>query len=159
MNFLLNIVKFKYTISETNEMELPLLSDKDQYPAEEVISSNIGKTWTIWQSLFQYLHADHPDISEEWRYYNDGKSWLMKVTRKGKTIFWLSVIKGSFLITFYFTDRAEEAINKSSISDELKEQFSNGKKYSKIRGLTIKFKNKKDIEYFKAMLVLKLSIK
>jgi hypothetical protein len=159
MNFLLNIIKFKYTISETNKMESPLLSDKEQYPTEEVISSSTGKTYSIWQLLFTYLHSEHPDVSEEWRYYNDGKSWLMKVTRKGKTIFWLSVIKGSFLITFYFTDKAEEAINKSSISDELKDQFRSGKKFNKIKGLTIKFKNSKDIEYFKTLLALKLSIK
>ena len=140
-------------------MEQPILSDKNQFPTEEIIYSHIGKSKTLWQSLFQYIHSDHPELNEEWRYYNDGKSWLLKVTKKSKTIFWLSIIKNSFRITFYFTDKVEEAINKSPISDELKEQFKNGKKYNKIRGLTIIFKNKKDIEYAKLLITLKLSIK
>lgn len=140
-------------------MEQPILTDKNQFPTEEIIYSHIGKPKILWQSLFDHIHTNHPDISEQWRYYNDGKSWLLKVTRKAKTIFWLSLIKNSFRITFYFTDKAEEAINKSSISDELKKQFKEGKSYGKIRGLTITFKNKKDIEYAKALIVIKLSIK
>jgi len=83
----------------------------------------------------------------------------MKVVRKSKTIFWLSVIQGGFRITFYFTDKAEEAIYDSSISDELKEQFRNGKHYNKIRGLTITFQDEKDIEYAKTVLGIKLSMK
>ena len=140
-------------------MEKPILTDKDLFPTEKVIFSHIGKSKTLWQSLFEYIHTNHPDISEQWRYYNDGKSWLLKVTRKSKTIFWLTVIKNYFRITFYFTNRAEETINKSSISDELKKQFKEGKHYGKIRGLTVTFKNKKDIEYAKALITIKLSIK
>lgn len=112
----------------------------------------------MWKSLFGYIHENHPDFSEEWRYYNDGKSWLLKVTRKSKTIFWLSVIKGTFRTTFYFTIKAEEVINKSPISEELKEQFRN-KKEDKIRGVTVIFKNQKSVEDAKELVGLKLSIK
>ena len=81
-------------------MDQPLLSDKMQFPSEEIIYSHLGKARNIWVSFFEYLHENHPDSITEWRYYNDGKSWLMKVTRKKKTIFWLSVLKGTFRITF-----------------------------------------------------------
>ena len=140
-------------------MEQPILKDKNQFPTEEIIYSLIGKTKPIWNSLFEFIHSNHPDISEEWRYYNDGKSWLMKVTRKSKTIFWLSIIKDSFRTTFYFTDKAEETINKSSISSKLKKQFSDAKRFGKIRGVTITFKNKKDVEDAKMLIATKLSIK
>lgn len=96
-------------------MEKPILTDKNQFPTKEIIYSRIGKSKVLWQSVFEFIHTNHPDFIEQWRYYNDGKSWLLKVTKKAKTIFWLSVIKDSFRMTFYFTDKAEEAINKSSI--------------------------------------------
>lgn len=140
-------------------METPLLSDKNQYPTEEIIFSYIGKTRNLWISFFDYIHSNHPDFFEEWRYYNDGKSWLMKVTRKSKTIFWLSLIKNSFRITFYFTDRAEKTIAASGVSEELKEQFLNGKRYNKIRGLTLVFKTKKDIDFAAGLIGIKLSVK
>ncbi|MHB8055333.1 MAG: DUF3788 family protein [Candidatus Aminicenantales bacterium] len=140
-------------------MNNPILADKAQFPTEEIIFSHIGKAKSLWRSLFDDIHAAHPDLSEKWRYYNDGKSWLLKVARKSKTIFWLSVGEGTFRTTFYFTDKAGEAIEKSSLSDELKEQFKKGKNFGKIRGLTITYKYKKDVEFGKAAIAIKLSLK
>jgi len=140
-------------------MDLPVLSDKTQFPTEEIIFSHLGKTKAIWISFFEYLNTNHPDIISEWRYYNDGKSWLMKNMLKKKNVFWLTVIKGAFRTTFYFTDRAAKAIADSTIPVEMKKQFKDGKQYGKIRGLTILFKYKKDIETAKALLAIKLSIK
>lgn len=140
-------------------MEQKVLGDKNQFPTEKVIYSHIGRFKTLWQSIFNYIHISHPDFNEQWRYYNDGKSWLLKVSRKSKTIFWLSLIRNSFRMTFYFTDKAEDAIKKSSISDELKDQFQKGKRHGKIRGITIIFGNKKDIEQAKSLIAIKLSVK
>jgi len=140
-------------------MEQLVLINENEFPTEEIIFSHIGRTKSYWASLFDYIHSNHPDFSEEWKYYKDGKSWLLKVTRKKKTICWISVIKNKFRMTFYFTDRAENAIMESTISDDLKDQFKTGKYYNKIRGLTIAFSNKKHIEYAKMLVNIKLSIK
>jgi hypothetical protein len=140
-------------------MEQPVLSDKNQFPTEDVIFLYIGRTKTLWISFFEYIHSNHQDFTEEWRYYNDGKSWLMKIQRKAKTVFWLSVIKNSFRISFYFSDKASRAIAESNISEELKTQFRDGKSYGKIKGITIVFKNKKDIKYAKSLIDIKLNLK
>jgi hypothetical protein len=140
-------------------MEKPILTDKDQFPTEELIFSHLGKNKALWCTFFDYIHSNYPDLAEEWRYYNDGKSWLMKVTKKTKTIFWLSLFENTFRITFYFTDRAEQTIMDSKISDKLKQNFLEGKHYNKIRGLTIIFKFKKDIEDAKLLLPIKLNTK
>ena len=140
-------------------MEEKVLTDKNQFPTDEVIFSYIGKSKIYWESIFQHIHINHPDFAEQWRYYNDGKAWLLKVTRKSKTIFWLSIYKDLFRITFYFCDKAEPTIMESSVSDQIKEQFKNGKRYGKIRGITLIIDNKKVIEYIKALITIKLSIK
>lgn len=136
-----------------------VLTNKDQYPTDEVIFSHIGKTKTHWESLFKHIHSNHPDFKEEWRYYNDGKSWLMKITHKTKTIFWLSVIPNAFRITFYFGDKAEPSIMACKIPDELKTSFKEGKRYGKIRGLTLLMNSKKNIEAAKQLIEIKLTTK
>ncbi len=140
-------------------METKLLTDRNEYPTDEIIFSHIGKSKSLWNSLFTIIETDFPQISTEWRYYNDGKSWLMKATVKSKTIFWLSILKGSFRTTFYFSDKAEDMIMNSRISQELKKQFSEGKKFGKIRGITIYFKKKKEIENAIELINLKLTLK
>ncbi|MEW6194816.1 MAG: DUF3788 family protein [Bacteroidota bacterium] len=140
-------------------MDKIILSDKNQFPTEEIIFSHIGKSKIFWESLFKHIHTNHPDFSEEWRYYNDGKSWLFKVTRKSKTIFWLSLIEDTFRITFYLSDKAETAIKESSISASLKKQFKDGKKFGKIRGLTLLMNNKQNVESAKELISIKLKNK
>lgn len=140
-------------------MEQQVLGDENLYPTKEVIYANIENSKILWETLFEHIHANHPDLNTQWRYYKDGKSWLMKVTRKSKTIFWLSLVEDTFRTTFYFTDRAEEAIKNSPLPEALKDQFTNGKRYSKIRGLTVTFANKEDVENAKYLIALKLSIK
>lgn len=140
-------------------MEQPVLTDKNQFPTEEIIYSHIGKSKGLWLLLFEYIHQNHRDFTEQWRFYLDGKSWLLKVTRKAKTIFWLSIVDGSFRTTFYFTDKAKQAISKSSISVELKKQYRSGKRYGKICGITIVYKNKRDVEYAMQLIEIKLHIR
>ncbi len=137
-------------------MRQPILKDPDQYPTESVIHSRIGDAKPLWIAFFEYIHQTHPDFSQEWRYYKDGKNWLLKVVRKSKTVFWTSIVEDAFRITFYFTDKVEEAINDADISDELKEQFANGKRYGKLRGLTITFRDNMDIEYAKTLIAIRL---
>jgi hypothetical protein len=140
-------------------MSQSVLINKDQMPSDEIVFSFIGKYKPLWISLFQYIQEQHPEIAKEWRYYNDGKCWLLKVTKKAKTIFWLSVIEKTFRITFYFNDKAQKAIDNSTLPEELKEQFKSGKKYNKIRGLTIIFKNKKDCASAEELIRIKVSMK
>ena len=136
-----------------------VLVDPSEYPTDEILFSHLGRTKTYWTSIFNFIDTNYPEFNREWRYYRDGKSWLLKVTRKKKTICWVSVIRKSFRMTFYFVDRAEKTIKESNISEDLKTKFIEGKNYGKIRGLTIIFKNKKDVEYAKTLIGLKLKIK
>jgi hypothetical protein len=138
-------------------MEPSVLTDPDVRPSEDLIVSHIGRQRVQWEALFTFIHAEHPDFVAAWRYYNDGKSWLMNVSRKKKTVFWLSVTRGTFRITGYFTDKAADAIRASALSDERKQQFISGPRYGKLGAITITFKKKRDVEDAKILVALKTS--
>jgi len=140
------------------KVETPILKDPNEYPTDEVIYSCVGKKKTLWISFFDALDREHPDFSREWRYYKDGKNWLMKVTRKSKTVFWLSVCRNCFQITFYLSDKAEDLVRQSDLPSDLKEAFVHGKRYGKIRGLTIVFRKKKDIDFTESLVPIRLKV-
>jgi len=140
-------------------MDTPILGDKAQFPTDDVIFSHIGKSKALWVLLFRYIAEAHPDFTQEWRYYNDGKSWLMKVQHKKKTVFWLSIIKGSFRTTFYIHEKAKRIVEDSTISEELKDQYRTGKSFGKIRAITVVYKNKQDVEFAKELIGIKINIK
>jgi hypothetical protein len=140
-------------------MDLPVLSDRRQFPTDRVIFAHLGKSKVLWRSLFDALHSEHPELTEEWRYYNDGKSWLLKVSRKAKTIFWIKILENSFRATAYFTDRAKEAIMSSSLSESLKAQYLDPGKTGKLRGITITFRSGRDVRHARTLADLKIAVK
>ena len=139
-------------------MEKPCLNDKNIYPDDQVLGGFLGETKNIWD-IFINLLKQHPLFSTEWRYYNDGKSWLFKVTKKKKTICWVSVYEKYFKTTFYFTDKAEDLIKNSKLKKELIDQFLNGKRYGKIKGLTVNVREASDLEMTKILIEIKEKIK
>jgi hypothetical protein len=50
-------------------------------------------------------------------------------------------------------------ISNSSISEELKEQFKNGKRFGKIRAITVLMDKKESVEFVKELIEIKLKIK
>ena len=133
-----------------------VLTNKNLPPTDELIYSYIGETKSLWIAFFDYIHKQHPDFVDNWNYYNDGKSWMLKLTRKAKTIGWISVWQDAFRLTFYFTDKVEDSINESELSEELKEQFKLAKHYGKIRPITIVFRNDLDIKYAKILIAIRM---
>ena len=138
-------------------MDKPVLSDPAVYPTNEVLASHLGKAMTSFTQLFEFNHANFPEFVERWKYYNDGKSWLLNVSRKKKTLFWLSVKDGCFRTTFYLNSKGVQRVPGSGIPQELKDEFkeSEGQKFRAVR---VVIKNKKDLGIYKEMLALKMEI-
>jgi hypothetical protein len=127
-------------------MEPLVLTDKSVYPNDDLIFSIIGNNSVYWKKLLAYIREAYPASEEVWNYYNDGKNWLFRVILKKKTLFWIGVLEDTFRITFYFGDKAEPVIEKSSLPEEIKTAFKNGKRYGKIRAITIKVKSQEDMD-------------
>jgi hypothetical protein len=138
-------------------VEPPVLTDPDVRPTPDVIFPHLGRRRALWEAVFAHIHSEHPDFSEEWRYYKDGKSWLLKVQHRKKTVFWLAVFEGSFRITGYFTDKDEAAVRASGLSEKRKQAFLSGPRVGKLRPLTIAFADRRDVQDAKALIELKVS--
>jgi hypothetical protein len=141
------------------EKEVLVLSDKQIVPTDEYIFSIIGEKSILWNAIMNYLSENHKDISGTWNYYNDGKRWLFKVVRKKKTIFWATVLEETFKITFYFGDKAEIMIVNSDIPQSVKDSFLNGKRYGKIRAISLEMNDLSDVEIVKKVVGIKIKMK
>ncbi len=137
-------------------MDKPVLSDPVIFPTDEVLASHLGKAMSAFVLLFQLNRTNFPEFVERWKYYNDGKQWLLNVSRKKKTVFWLSVKDGSFRTSFYLNGKAAQLVPGSNIPQKLKDQFkeSEGQKF---RPITVEIKTRKDVEVYRKMLALKIA--
>jgi hypothetical protein len=141
------------------ESEKPVLGDKSVYPSDEILFSIFGDKKVVWQRILSYVKDNYKDITEEWRYYNDGKQWLFKMQQKKKTIFWISVLKDTFRITFYFGNKAEPLIEGSQLPQKIKDGFRDAKRFGSLRPVTITITGVSDLENILKLIDIKVKLK
>ncbi len=140
-------------------MEKPCLNDKDEYPDGEVLSRCLGEVKDTWDSFLALIADSYPSFSAEWRYYRDGKSWLYKITKKKKTVCWVSMYIRAFKVAFYFPDRAEELIVASRLKKAYVDQFLHGRRYGKTRGVTVTVRRPADLNAIRGLIEIKEQVK
>jgi hypothetical protein len=139
-------------------MEEILLTDSNIYPSEEVLKNALGgDNYKVFNKFIETI--TDLGLAPEWKYYNDGKSWLCKICYKKKTVFWLSVWKMHFKLGFYFTEKNCSGINELNIDMSIKEEFNQSKNIGKLIPLVIEMKRIEQIEDVIKIIVYKKSLK
>lgn len=116
-------------------MDRPLLHDANTYPVDTILNAILGNCSAVYQTFVHTL--PEYQIELEWRYYDDGKSWLGKAVSKKKTIFWLSVWQNFFKVSFHFTEKTCIGIINLPIVDEIKTSMVNAPIKGKLISLII----------------------
>jgi hypothetical protein len=145
-------------IKKNIDMEQMVLGDKSVRPNDELIFSIIGGKSIFWKKIISHLHESYTDIIEEWNYYNDGKSWLFRVQKKKKTIFWIRVLPDTFRVGFFLSDKGEALIENSDLSESVKEEFRNAKRYKIGRNVSILITNSEDVDNVIKLIGIKIQI-
>ena len=140
-------------------MEPIALTDPNITPDKELVFSMIGDKRFYWMSIMEHLYQHHKDISEVWRFYNDGKSWLFRTLKKKNTIFWVAVLKETFRVGFYFGDKAKPMILQRNLSEDIKIDFLDAKTYNILRPISVTMTDSKDVDTVIKLIELKLKIK
>jgi hypothetical protein len=140
-------------------MEPIVLTDPAVQPTEELIYSIIGENSVYWEKIVDYLYENHSDISEQWRFYNDGKAWLYRTLRKKDTIYWIGVQKDTFRVSFWLSEKAIPMIESSDLPEHIKEEYRNAKPFNHSRCVTVIMGSAEDLENVKKLIDLKMKIK
>ncbi len=136
-------------------MDEPVLSDPKVEPTDEVLAACLGRSKGVLDAALLHVQGRCPGAQAQWKYYRDGKSWLLSASWRKKTLFWLAAGHRRFRITFYLGPRAEADVLASAIPEEAKARYreSAGRK---IRGVTLVLATKKDLAAFEELLELRL---
>ena len=137
-------------------MATNVLSDESVQPTEELIFSIIGDKALLWKQTMSYLYENNRDITETWKYYKDGKSWLFRTLKKKSTIFWIRILEDTFRIAFWFADRLEPVIIQSDLPASLKKEYENARRFNKSRSIYIDMQDSGDLQNVKKLIDLKI---
>lgn len=135
------------------------LKDPDIIPTDEVLAGVLGDVYPVYHDLTETITAEPYSLTPEWRYYNDGKAWLCKVTNKKKTVFWLSIWDTYAQTGFYFTEKHLEGIAALPISESIKEEFAKSEKVGKLIPLILQITSKDQLPDLFEIIRYKKSLK
>jgi hypothetical protein len=127
-------------------MKTQLLRDESVQPTSGIIAQALGEADEAYCVFLRKIGETPYDFNEEWRYYNDGKAWLCKITFKNKTVLWLSVWNGFFKTSFFFTDKHREDIEMLDIAENIKLNFRNAKNIGRLLPLVVDVKCQSQID-------------
>jgi len=141
-------------------METLLLKDPDVLPSEDVLKNALGSDiHKVFESFMNTITGADYGLTDEWKYYNDGKSWLCKIVHKKKTVLWLSVWEGYFKIGFYFTEKHLEGIAALDISENIKEDFCKMKPVGRLLPMIFNIHQKEQLDDLLKVVAYKKSLK
>lgn len=122
--------------------EIMLLRDADVKPTLDYLEGALGDSLFKTYNALLDLIINEFELSDEWKFYNDGKAWLCKVVdKKKKTIFWLSAWNGFIKISFHFTQKTYEGVFNLDIDLALKDELKKTPFKGKLIALIIDIKS------------------
>jgi len=126
-------------------MEVQLLKDPNVYPDQKVLRNELGNVYQVYEKFVETITGPTYGLIPEWRYYNDGKAWLCKVSFKKKTVFWLSVWNSYFKISFYFAEKYTTGIAGLDIDKIIIDSLAGNKAFGRLIPLVIRIDNDEQI--------------
>ena len=126
--------------------EQQLLRDPSIEPTSAVIADGLGAAFCAYEKFLDGLKTH--DVQIDWRYYNDGKTWLGKAlykwttvrgTNKEMTVFWLSIWDGFFKICFYIPEKVRADALDLLLNDETKNLIDSAKQMGKLKFFPVVF--------------------
>lgn len=136
-------------------MEEKISWDKNHEPQESDIKNALKNTYPYLEDIRDYHKKNIGETREEWKYYGKKYGWELKTFLKKRNLFFIGIYDGYFRITFVFGEKAVEAVQNSDISDSLKNELTNARKYAEGRGLSLIVKNDSHLEEIKKLIRVK----
>jgi len=137
-------------------MNNQLLKDPDVFPSAETLEKVLDKQYPVFKEFIRTVESEEFELIPNWRYYNDGKAWLCKITLKKKTVFWLSVWSDCFKLAFYFTEKSGGGIPGLRIDDSIKAFYLNHKPIGRLKPIVVEVRMKSQLVDIKTLIKYKI---
>ena len=134
-----------------------IFNEKAVQPTEENITEKLGDSYLHWQEIKQYTSELVGETKDEWKFYGQKYGWQLKTLLKKRNLYFLIPYESYFKIVLIFSDKAVAEIEKSEISESIKFDIVNAKKYMEGRGIGIDVGDGSLIEDIKQLIRIKIN--
>ncbi len=122
-------------------MDISIFTDKTVEPTQKDLQKELGSLYPLWEQIAESVREKYPNPKEEWNYPGKKYGWSFRLKDKKRAIIYLLPRKNFFKVAFVFGQKASDQIMASNITQVIKEDLANAKKYVEGRGVSIEVHN------------------
>jgi hypothetical protein len=130
---------------------------KAERPTAAEIAAVLGASAATWNSLIDWLAAEHKVTTQEWKSLSPKHGWSLRLKLKQRTIVYLAPCNGCFRVSFVLGDRAVEAVRHSSLPRAIISIVQQSPRYPEGTGVRLVAKGMKDLPAFRKLVEIKLA--
>ncbi|MBI9063693.1 MAG: DUF3788 domain-containing protein, partial [Marinilabiliaceae bacterium] len=121
--------------------DISIFTDKAIEPASQDLVNRLASSYALWQHIYDFVFRQYPKCIAEWNYPGKKYGWSFRIKDKKRAIIYLLPREGYFKVAFVFGQKATDAIMESDISDSIKAELAQARKYAEGRGINFDIRN------------------
>lgn len=137
--------------------DISIFTDKAIVPTIEDLDGKIGKTYSLWMQIREFVYQKYPNGVEDWNYPGKKYGWSFRIKDKKRAILYFLPGENYFKVAFVFGQKALDQILETTISESIKNDLLSAKKYAEGRGVSIDVKNDSVIPDIQKLVETKLA--
>jgi len=138
-------------------MDTSIFMEKTVIPTEDELVRSLQGTYDLWHEISKYVHLCYPKAIDEWNYAGDKYGWGFRIKDSKRAIIYLGPRDGYFKVSMVFGQKATDAIMKSQVTEQVKEELMAARVYAEGRGIRIEIRNEDSIKDIKDLIDIKIA--
>jgi hypothetical protein len=136
-------------------MAISFFDDKTITPNNEMITSALGGTYSLWEELKNHICEEYPVITEEWKFYGKAAGWSCKIVSKKRNLLFFVPLKDSFRLRIVLGEKAVIVAESANLPNEIKQSIRDATPYAEGRSVDIDTNRREQLDVIKALLKMK----
>jgi hypothetical protein len=137
--------------------DISIFTNKLIVPKNEDLVVNLGSTYSLWRQIREFVYQKYPNGVEDWNFPGKNYGWSFRIKDKKRAIIYFLPRNNYFKVAFVFGQKALDLILETNISESIKTDLLNAKKYAEGRGVSIDVKNETNIPDIQKLIEIKLA--
>ncbi len=132
--------------------------DRAAPPSARELAAVLGETAEAWIRLRDHLAAAFPPLTEKWSFSGRSHGWLLRLTRRKRTIVYLVPGPGFFVASFALKAKVCEAVATSQLPSSVREAVARAPVYAEGRGLRLEVRRERDLSPVEALAAVAMAV-
>ena len=137
--------------------DISIFSDKAVLPSDQAVVAKLDLSYKYWSQIKEYVLERYPDGICEWNFPGKKYGWSFRIKDKRRAIIYFLPRDNYFKVAFVFGQKATDIILNSDISESIKNELAQARKYAEGRGIRIEVNDGSKIFDIKKLVDIKLA--